>query len=221
MRFAPLAVPALLAGLLLAVALPATAKPIAYQGATTVMLDYAGEGMQEAQAFYAPRHWLSLGGGWLRQTAHADEARRDIAYVRANLLARRWNLPGAQGNVFVWGGLGRATGDDFAGPRTTPSAGFAADYETLWFYSSLRSEYHHNSAFSQRNDTLQLGFAPYAHDYDRLATWVLIQARHATGERMRDDLDYALLLRFFKGARWLELGIDQRGRLQSKLLLTF
>ena len=101
--------------------------------------------------------------------------------MRGNLLAKRWNLPGAQANVFVWGGLGRATGNDFAGSTLARNAGFQPDYETRRVYAAFRSDLQESDHFSHRIDTLQLGWAPYEHDYDTLATWFVVQGRRYTG----------------------------------------
>ena len=86
-------------------ATPVVAKPIAYARGTTVMGEYGAGTMNEVQVFYAPRYWWSAGGGWLELKSDDGLLERDIVYVRGNVLAKRWNLPGAQANVFAWGGL--------------------------------------------------------------------------------------------------------------------
>ena len=149
----------------------ATAKPIAFAKGKTLMLEYGAGTMNEVQLFYAPRYWASVGGGWLELSSEDGQKQRRITYLRGNLLAKRWNLPGAQANVFVWGGLGHATGNDFAGRTLARNVGFQVDYETRRVYSALRSDLQESDRFSHRIDTLQLGLAPYEHDYDTLATW--------------------------------------------------
>ena len=67
--------------------------------------------------FHAPRYWWSAGGGWLELSSEDGNKQRHITYVRANLLAKRRNLPGAQANVSLWGGHGNATGNDFDGSQ--------------------------------------------------------------------------------------------------------
>src|SRR5262245_29088626 len=97
------------AGLLLAGAgAVAQAKPIAFSHGTTVMAEYGAGTMKEAQIFYAPKYFLSLGGGYLELLSDIDGRRREITYARLNYLARRWNLEDAQANVFAWGGIGQA-----------------------------------------------------------------------------------------------------------------
>ena len=126
----------------------------------------------------------------------------------------------AQANVFVWGSLGRAhigeTGaDDFAW-----NLGGQLDYETRRVYASLRTDLHESSAFSHRIDTLQLGIAPYEHEYDRLALWFVVQARETTGG-LTDGTELAALLRLFKRNAWVEVGLTQDGKLQAMVMFNF
>ena len=94
------------------------AKPIAFAKGSTVMLEYGGGTMNELQAFYAPKYWWSAGVGAVDYDLADSGARDRITYVRFNGLAKRWNLPAAQANVFVWGGVGNARSDAFSGSET-------------------------------------------------------------------------------------------------------
>lgn len=198
----------------------AAAKPIAFARGSTVMAEYGAGTMNEVQAFYAPRYWWSAGAGWTELLSQDGVLERDIAYVRGNLLAKRWNLPSAQANVFVWGGLGRATGSDFAGSTLARSAGFQADYETRRIYSAFRTDLQESEHFSHRIDTLQLGIAPYEHDYDTLATWIVLQGRRYSNG-LYDGTETALLLRLFKGGTWVEVGATTDGKLQAMAMFNF
>jgi len=201
--------------------LPAVqAKPIAFANGTTVMSEYGAGTMIEAQAFYAPTYWLSTGAGYLRLDSDSERRTRDIEYVRVNYLVKRWNLDAAQANVFVWGSLGRATGSDFDGSRLARNAGFQFDYETRRIYGSLKSDLWESTAFSHRIDTLQLGLAPYEHDYQDLATWFVLQARDYTGGIHRGT-EWALLLRLFKGGAWIEAGLTGDGKPQLMAMFNF
>ncbi|MBN8742568.1 MAG: hypothetical protein BGP24_07685 [Lysobacterales bacterium 69-70] len=198
----------------------AWAKPIAFARGTTVMAEYGAGTMNEIQAFYAPRYWWSLGASWLELKSEDGATQRHIELARANLLAKRWNLPGAQANAFVWGGLGRATGNDFAGSTLARNAGFQADYETRRVYAAFRSDLEESRYFSHRIDTLQLGWAPYAHDYDTVATWFVVQGRRYTGDLVRGT-ETAFLLRFFKGGVWVEAGASRDGKPQAMAMFNF
>lgn len=196
------------------------AKPIAFAHGTTLMFEYGAQTMNEAQVFYAPRYWYSVGGGLLELVSEDGSRQRHITYVRGNLLAKRWNRPGAQANIFVWGGLGHATGNDFQGDVLARDLGFQTDYETRRVYSSFRSDLQESSVFSHRIDTLQLGWAPYEHDYSTLATWFVIQSRRYTGG-LAKGTETAFLVRFFKRGAWLEIGATTGGKIQSMAMFNF
>lgn len=196
------------------------AKPIAFANGTTIMTEYGAGTMIEAQAFHAPTYWLSLGGGYLHLDSDRLDRTRDIAYVRGNYLVHRWNLENAQANVFAWGGLGSARGNDFRGSQLDRDLGVQADYETRRIYLSAMSDLHESAAYSHRIDTLQLGFAPYAHEYDDLATWFVLQARGYSGDLHRGT-EWAALLRLFKGGAWIEAGVTNSGHPQVMAMFNF
>jgi hypothetical protein len=196
------------------------AKPIAFANGTTVMAEYGAGTMLEAQAFYAPAYWLSAGGGAVRFDSDITDRTRDIAYVRVNYLVKRWNLPAAQANVFAWGGIGSATGNTFDGSRLARNVGAQADYETRRVYASIKSDLWESAEFSQRVDTMQLGIAPYEHDYSTLATWFVVQARDYTGQ-IRHGVEWAALVRLFKGGAWIEAGVTADGKPQVMAMFNF
>jgi len=203
-----------------AVATPAMAKPIAFADGTTVMAEYGADTMEELQVFYAPRFNYSLGGGRVELNSDVDHRSRQIIYARLNYLAHRWNLESAQANVFTWGGVGAATGNTFAGTRLAGNVGAQADYETRRVYASLKTDVQYSTVFSHRIDTLQLGVAPYKHDYGGLATWFVVQARQYTGGLHRGT-ESAVLLRLFKGGTWIEAGITNNHKLQAMAMFNF
>jgi hypothetical protein len=205
---------------LVALAPNASAKPIAFARGKTVMAEYGAGGMKEFQAFYAPRYWNSFGAGWTELASQDGRRRNSFTYLRANLLVHRWNLPGAQANVFAWGGLGQARSTEFAGTELARELGFQADYETRRVYASFKSDLQESRHLSNRIDTLQLGWAPYAHDYDTLATWIVLQGRSYTGD-MFAGTEKALLLRFFKGGTWVEVGATSDRKLQAMIMFNF
>ena len=90
------------------------------------------------------------------------------------------------------------------------NAGGQIDYETRRIYASLKTDLHESTAFTHRADTLQFGFAPYEHDVDSLATWLVVSGRRYSGN-MHEGTEVALLLRFFKKAD-LDRGRRDHGR---------
>ncbi|HUQ10626.1 MAG TPA: hypothetical protein VM146_09950 [Steroidobacteraceae bacterium] len=196
------------------------AKPIAYAQGTTVMAEYGAGTMNEAQVFYAPRYDWSLGGGYLELDLDRPGRQIGITYARANYLAKRWNRPKAQTNVFVWGGAGDARLAETNDHAFAWNAGAQLDHETRRIYGSLKTDLHRAADFTRRIDTLQLGIAPYEHDYDTLATWLVIQGRNYTGDR-HEGVEWALLLRLFKRGAWLDAGVTAGGKLQAMAMFNF
>ena len=197
----------------------ATAKPIAFSHGTTVMAEYGAGTMKEAQVFYAPKYFLSLGPGYLELESDIDHRRREITYARVNYLAKRWNMDAAQANAFVWGGVGQAYVSEINDHEFTGNAGAQFDYETRRVYASLKTDWYEASDFSHRIDTLQLGLAPYEHDYEKLATWVVVQARQYTGD-IHEGTEWALMLRFFKKRVWLEAGATTDGAVRAHAMFS-
>jgi len=198
----------------------AQAKPIAFAHGTTVMAEYGAGTMNEAQIFYAPKYFLSLGGGYLELESDVDGRRREITYARANYLVKRWNLAHAQANVFAWGGAGQAYVSETNDHEFAANAGAQLDYETRRVYASLKTDLHRGADFTNRIDTLQLGLAPYQHDFDTLATWFVVQGRNYTGG-IHDGTEWALLLRLFKRGAWIEAGATTDGKLQAMAMVNF
>ena len=196
------------------------AKPIAFAGGSTLMAEYGAGTMEELQFFYAPRYDFSFGGGYLELNSDETTKTRSISYVRLNYLVHRWNLDDAQANIYIWGGLGNATGNTFAGSAFTQNAGVQAGYETRRVYASFKTDLQRSSDFSHRIDTLQLGLAPYRHEYGSVATWFLVQAREYTGGIHRGT-ETAVLVRLFKGGVWVEAGVTNAGKLQAMAMFNF
>lgn len=196
------------------------AKPIAFANGTTVMAEYGAGTMTEVQGFHAPTFRYSVGGGHLALNSDVNDNTRDITYLRLNYLPKRWNMEAAQANVFVWGSVGRAHIGETGDNQFAWNVGGQLDYETRRVYASLRTDLHEASAYSHRIDTLQLGVAPYEHDYQTLAVWFVLQARQYTGG-LYDGTECAALLRLFKRNAWLEAGATQDGKVQAMLMFNF
>jgi hypothetical protein len=227
----------------------AGARPIVFAHSTTVMGEYREGAFSEAQIFYAPERNFSVGLGYLELTPAQVNVRHSTTYARMNYLAKRWNRESAQANIFFWGGIGTAyLGERYVQPTDSgelppehnhgepaPSpdlvlvpaieefswnAGGQIDYETRRFYASYKMDMHESDAFTHRADTLQFGIAPYKHDVDSLATWLVVSGRRYSGN-MHNDTELALLLRFFKKATWIEAGATTDGRLQFMAMFNF
>lgn len=203
------------------------AKPIAFADGTTVMHE-RNINMLESQAFYAPTYWWSAGPGYLQLTSDDKQKRREISYLQVNYLLKRWNMPAAQANLFAYGGAGTAKSTENGGRSVTNDAvwryGWQGDYETRTVYTSFKMDGYKSAALSHRISTLQLGVAPYEHDYEDLAAWFLVQFRHYTGgirDANLNKLEQTALVRLFKGPVWVELGVNRERHTQFMIMYNF
>ncbi len=208
----------LLAALALCAAGMAQAKPIAFADGVTFMHE-RDRNMVETQLFYAPAYWWSAGVSDGFMTSDDKSRRHEYGYLQGNLLLKRWNLPDAQANLFASAGAGNATGKDFSGTVAAQRYTLQGDYETRRVYASFKVDAHTSSKYFDRYDTLQLGWSPYAHDYDELAVWFVAQVKKYRG--MDDKTEGGAFLRLFKGNIWVELGMNERRKSQMMLMINY
>lgn len=223
-------------------AAPVLARPVLFADSTTVMAEYCADVMKDAQLFYAPSSRWSVGAGHMELDDIGANHDHKETYGRLNLLLKRWNLESAQANVFVWGGAGRSTvtiapspvpdpGEHNHGEPVQPgkpqsfeestwNSGGQVDFETRRIYLSASSDAHYSSTFLHRTDNLQMGFAPYAHEANGLATWFVVSASHYDGD-IRENTQVALLLRLFRKRLWMEAGATTEGKPQARVMFAF
>lgn len=220
----------------------ATARPILYSYSTTVMAEYAEDVMRDVQISYAPGHYVAFGLGHLQLDGGGPGVDHEINFARLNLLVKRWNLEGAQSNVFIWGGAGRSsitiaadalgtTGHNHGGAVNTGEAvtfnetagniGGQIDYETRRIYTSFATDSQFAASFTHRMDTLQFGIAPYEHEVNGLATFFIVSATKYSGNLQKEETQVAVLLRMFKKSLWVEAGATTDGKPQARLMFTF
>ena len=123
--------------------------------------------------------------------------------------------------MFVWGGVGRAHIGETSDDQFAWNVGGQVDYETRSVYASLRTDLHEASAYSHRIDTLQLGVAPYEHDYQTLAVWFVIQARQYTGGLLRRHRSTQRCCGCSSATPGSKPGVTQDGKLQAMLMFNF
>lgn len=192
----------------------AAAHPVAFQGANQVM--FGGmESVQMAQYYHSYSPTSAVGFHGLRFNDEADET-----YLGAqhNWLLKRWNLPEAQGNVYVAASAGAAKRE---GDAWEPAAlgYFRADYETRRIYTSFDATVVGAERVNRGMFELAAGVAPYLAEYDELNTWLILQLQHVTG--MDENLSVIPKVRFFKDTYFLELGCSLKGEPLVNFMIHF
>jgi hypothetical protein len=192
------------------------ANPVPFAQGWMLMTE-ASRTYQNGEVVYSPWRGSALGAGYTGIRADDKSKRRQIVYATYNYLLKRWNLTNAQANVFVEGGVGGANGN-FSGDRVVAHFGTQVDYETRRVYLAWKEHLWHASNFDHRVSTVHLGWAPYAADYEELATWFVIQVRRIDGGIL--DTDVMPFVRLFKKNKWFEFGGNDGG-LQVNFMMTF
>ena len=196
-----------------------SARPVSYPEGWTLILDN-NDIQNSAIVHYTLDTNHALG---LRLRYDRDD---DFSFVGAQLnrLIKRWNKPDSQANIYGHAALG-AVIDDQSGPLAREDdlgffIGLSGDWETRRYFVSANAEHWENGRFGDFSSFRgRLGFAPYVANTGALHTWIMVEGRHRP---QRDNaLSSAAILRLFKGANLLELGIDDQGEALLNYIHTF
>ncbi|MFN7165353.1 MAG: hypothetical protein ACK4P2_11100 [Hyphomonas sp.] len=190
----------LAAGLALAaLAAPAGARPVSYEGGWTLMQENNGM-YSSLHAHYSPTVTDSI-GLYVEQNWDMDQTFTGLQY---NRLVRRWNAPGSQGNLYFK--LGAGAVDPFEDGETELGsfAGVAADWETRRVFVSYDVRARDFGADESLSHAARLGVAPYVAEFGELHTWAMVQVEnHPEAD---EPVTVTPLLRFFKGPLLVEAG---------------
>lgn len=191
----------------------AHAKPITYAAGWMLMQENDSE-MRGLHLHYSPsaRYAVSFNHDIWRD----DEASMDT--LNLTYLVQRWNLPEAQGNVFVQMGAGVAENDGDIAPAMRGM--LVADYETRRIYTEYTLELTHAGGVERTlTQQARAGFAPYLAETDQLHTWLVLQLDHRPGAG--DTLTLTPMVRmFYKEYLW-EVGVSDRGDALLNLAIQF
>jgi hypothetical protein len=192
----------LFASALIGASPPAFARPVSYEGGTTLILE-TDRDMSAVWLHHTPHHRLSLGyrGEWMRDDDLALHA------AQATVLAHRGFGADHQSNLYLFAGAGVL--DPVAG-RTGEAAaagylGLMADWETRrWFLSYEARGLTSDDFGSDAMQAARVGVAPYVGGTGALHTWAMLEIDQ------RPERDHPIgatpLLRFFKGSTMVEIG---------------
>ena len=137
---------------------------------------------------------------------------------QVNTLIKRWNFPGAQGNIFNMSGAGvsRLDGDDEFSAWT----GFLADYETRRIFTSYEARFMYAANIETSAwQRARVGFAPYVANYEDLNTWFMLQVDHHPAKD--ETLVVTPLVRFFYKTTLIEAGYSSNDHVMFNWVLQF
>ena len=194
------------------------ARPVTYPGGWMAMIEHRDEStMIETMYTLTP----SFAVGW-----HDEwDAESDWQFHGPMIagLAKRWNMPDAQANIFWMAGAGAAFDDvASAGGDAEPAAyvGVEADWENRRFYTLYQARAFWaediDETFSQR---LRLGVAPYVAEAGALHTWAILQIDHEPEEE--NSVSVTPVIRLFQNAVLAEAGVSLDGDAFASLMFYF
>jgi hypothetical protein len=163
----------------------------------------------DAQAFelsHGLSRQLSLTAAYHRYLSDDRSKDRRFTTVQLGYLLNRSYHADGVGNVYVFGGPIAARSSETGGTRAGLQAGLWGDYETRRIYLRASTQIHHASSMRQTVTTGQALWAPYAADYEDVASWMGVQVQR------RSNLSHATqitpMLRFFQRNWWVDAGIS-------------
>jgi hypothetical protein len=184
----------------------ALAAPMGFQGSTMVMGDFSRD-WQDMSSNYALTPKDAVGLETLSMRSSDTLRRRSAQLVTYTRLAKRWNMPHAQANVWLFGAagtLGGSQADTPFGSRSLFSPGLQVDYETTRLYLAGTYKAYRASQVNHDYASVRAGFSFFEADYDETQPWLIVEAR-----RMRDLSDkteITPMLRLIHNRYFLELG---------------
>lgn len=186
----------------------AAARPVTYPGGNMVMSEYKDETITiETMHTLTPKFAVGWHDEW------DDESDWQFHGPMIAGLAKRWNNPDSQGNIFWMAGAGVAFEDVASTARETKPAAYAgveADWENRRFYTQYQARAFWadeiDRTFSQR---ARIGVAPYVAEAGSLHTWAILQVDYEA----EDDHPVTVtpVIRLFKGTLLAEAGVSFDG----------
>ena len=163
--------------------------------------------MGSALLHYTPNRHVSVGGRYLKMR----EEGWNLGGAQATWLAKRWNLPAAQANIYVTGMGGAAWRDG----ETARPGGFAevqGDWENRRVMLMGMARLTHAERIGTSDMQMaRIGWAPYQGDYGDAHLWLFAQVMRDSGSA--DSVQPSVVARLFYRTVLLEAGVTDRGGL--------
>ncbi len=144
---------------------------------------------------------------------------RQLTEATYTRLAKRWNMPEAQANIWFIGGIGNITGNDFFGSRTMASPGIQVDYETTRVYASATAKFYRAEGLNHDFTSARAGFSFYEADYDQTQPWFILEARRMRG--LTDKTEVTPMLRLIHNRYFVELGVSNASQARLNFMYIF
>ena len=145
----------------------------------------------------------------------SGKAWRNVWFTQGVYLVKRVTTEDGIGNAYVFGGpilQQRESGGSSMGADTSArvggQAGVWADYETRRIYTRIKIHGFKSAGGDnwRRNEVIaQAMWAPYAAEYEDVASWIGVQGKRVSRERQIEVTPY---VRFFRKNWWIDAGVS-------------
>jgi hypothetical protein len=203
---------------MLSLAAHAHAAPMGFEGSWMAMGDLS-ENWREAWVNYALTPRDALGAGYVFMRSDDKTLERKIAEVNYTRLLHRWNMPDAQANVWLFGSVGRMTGNDFSGSKTAYAPGVQLDFETTRVYFAATSRLYRAEGIKHDFNSVRAGISFYKAEYDETQPWFVVEARRMQG--LSDKLEITPMLRLVNKNYFAEAGVNNSHQFRFNLMYVF
>lgn len=201
----------LAAALGFAFTLSTLAGPMGFKDSTMVMGD-ASTNWREVFVNYALTSKDAIGSEAITMRSDDKRLSRQALGLTVTHLAKRWNTPEAQANLWLMGGVSAIQGNTFDGTRTMVNPGVQFDYETTRLYVATTGRLYRAKGINHDYASLRLGFSFYEADYDEAQPWLIVEARRMRG--LSDKTEITPMLRVIHNRYFIEAGVstDKKAR---------
>lgn len=140
--------------------------------------------------------------------APSSKVWRNVWLLQGVYLVNRTSTDEGIANAYVFGGPLLEQREVGGTARVGAQAGVWADYETRRIYTRIKIHGLKSAGGDhwRRNEVVaQAMWAPYAADYEEVASWVGVQGKRVSDERRIEVTPY---VRFFKKDWWIDAGVS-------------
>jgi hypothetical protein len=185
----------------------ASALPVGFKDSWMTMGELSKDFSDAAVVYTFDQKTSFIGAGvkfkW--QESPTQVRRVNLAEAELGYRVARWNLPEAQANIYVQGGIGSAGSNFFAGRQTVGLAGLQLDYETRRLYAALKWHGSYAKDFNYIRYSLSSGFSFYKTEYDEWQPWLILEATRVGGDA-KDATEVTPYIRFIHKTLFIEAG---------------
>ena len=200
------------------VSLSALCGPMGFKDSWMSMGDVSPN-WQEVFVNYAFTARDAAGGSTLVMRSDDGTKTRQLTEASYTRLAKRWNMPEAQANIWFIGGIGNITGNDFSGLKTLVSPGIQVDYEATRVYVSASARLYRAQGLNHDFASARAGFSFFEVDYDQTQPWFILEVRRMRG--LTDKTEVTPMLRLIHNRYFVELGVNNTSQARMNFMYIF